>query len=96
MTIDHIGLPFVLPYSHIRGQAIVTKTLYLCKSSFGLLKRSGMSREFLERLEVFHLQRIILILLPLIGNLLDVPTKREWETITQWGKQYGTLNILRL
>ena len=31
--------------------------------------------------------------LPLIGNLLDVPTKREWETITQWGKQYGAWSI---
>lgn len=27
--------------------------------------------------------------LPLFGNLFDMPRKREWETITDWGQRYG-------
>lgn len=27
--------------------------------------------------------------LPIIGNLLDIPRQREWETITRWGQRYG-------
>lgn len=29
--------------------------------------------------------------LPVLGNVLDMPRKNEWETITKWGKQYGAL-----
>lgn len=34
--------------------------------------------------------------LPIIGNLLDVPSKREWETITKWGHQYGALSSVHI
>jgi hypothetical protein len=27
--------------------------------------------------------------LPLLGNLFDMPTSREYEVYTQWGKKYG-------
>ena len=27
--------------------------------------------------------------LPLIGNLLDVPTSFEWETYSRWGKEFS-------
>lgn len=27
--------------------------------------------------------------LPLLGNLLDMPTEKEWLTFTEWGKKYG-------
>ena len=27
--------------------------------------------------------------LPVIGNLLDLPSERQWETYAQWSKQYG-------
>ena len=27
--------------------------------------------------------------LPLIGNLLSMPTRAEWETLTKWGKEYS-------
>lgn len=27
--------------------------------------------------------------LPILGNILDMPRKNEWETISEWGKQYG-------
>jgi hypothetical protein len=26
---------------------------------------------------------------PLIGNVLELPRVREWETYAQWSKQYG-------
>ena len=29
--------------------------------------------------------------LPIIGNLLDLPKDKEWETFTDWGRQYGEL-----
>lgn len=29
--------------------------------------------------------------LPLIGNALDMPRKREWETLTKWAHKYGEL-----
>jgi hypothetical protein len=28
--------------------------------------------------------------LPLIGNLLDMPAKFEWETYHKWCKEFGT------
>ncbi|KDR66544.1 hypothetical protein GALMADRAFT_259056 [Galerina marginata CBS 339.88] len=28
--------------------------------------------------------------LPLLGNLLDLPTSFEWETYTRWGKEYNS------
>lgn len=28
--------------------------------------------------------------LPLLGNILDLPRKHEWETFTKWGRVYGT------
>ena len=27
--------------------------------------------------------------LPLLGNVLDMPTSREYETYTRWGKEFG-------
>lgn len=27
--------------------------------------------------------------LPLIGNVLDMPTEKEWETFAHWGDVYG-------
>ena len=27
--------------------------------------------------------------LPLLGNLLDMPTEREWVKFTAWGNQFG-------
>lgn len=29
--------------------------------------------------------------LPIIGNILDMPGRNEWETARQWGTQYGEL-----
>lgn len=28
--------------------------------------------------------------LPLIGNILDMPTEQEWLTFAQWGDKWGT------
>ncbi|KAG6902463.1 hypothetical protein C0995_016325 [Termitomyces sp. Mi166 len=28
---------------------------------------------------------------PLIGNVLDIPSKQEWETFSKWGEQYGRM-----
>ncbi len=28
--------------------------------------------------------------LPFIGNLLDMPTEKEWLTFAKWGERYGT------
>lgn len=30
---------------------------------------------------------------PLIGNLLDLPAEREWETYTEWSKRYGMCRV---
>lgn len=27
---------------------------------------------------------------PLIGNVLDMPREKEWETYERWSRQYGT------
>ena len=27
--------------------------------------------------------------LPLIGNMLDMPTSHEWKTFAQWGDRWG-------
>ena len=27
--------------------------------------------------------------LPLIGNVLDMPTQKDWETYAQWGDTFG-------
>ena len=32
--------------------------------------------------------------LPVIGNLLDMPTSFEWETYHKWSKELGTFNLL--
>ena len=29
--------------------------------------------------------------LPIIGNVLDMPTSHEWLTFAKWGVQWGTL-----
>lgn len=29
---------------------------------------------------------------PLIGNLFDVPTERQWEAWAEWGKKYGDIS----
>lgn len=31
---------------------------------------------------------------PLLGNLLDMPTAKEWLTFAQWGRTYG-INLTR-
>ncbi|KAK7022936.1 hypothetical protein VNI00_016826 [Paramarasmius palmivorus] len=33
--------------------------------------------------------------LPLVGNLLDLPTSFEWITFAEWGRKFGTLRISR-
>jgi hypothetical protein len=33
--------------------------------------------------------------LPLIGNLLSMPSGAQWETFTKWGKEYGSCLIPR-
>lgn len=33
---------------------------------------------------------------PIIGNLLDWPRSKEWETFEQWKHQYGTHHIYYL
>lgn len=30
--------------------------------------------------------------LPLIGNLLDMPSDKEWLTFARWGNEYGKLS----
>ncbi|KAJ8519420.1 hypothetical protein ONZ45_g3613 [Pleurotus djamor] len=32
--------------------------------------------------------------LPILGNALDFPLSRPWETYTRWGKQYGDLTYI--
>ena len=27
--------------------------------------------------------------LPIIGNMLDMPTSHEWKTFAQWGERWG-------
>ncbi|KDQ64908.1 hypothetical protein JAAARDRAFT_28562 [Jaapia argillacea MUCL 33604] len=34
--------------------------------------------------------------LPLIGNLLDMPSVEEWRTLAQWTHEYGDLTYLRI
>jgi hypothetical protein len=34
--------------------------------------------------------------LPLLGNLLDMPTSQEWLTFANWGKKWGTLFVFLL
>lgn len=34
--------------------------------------------------------------LPLIGNLLDMPKKMEWEQYNRWSKEYGTPVTLQI
>ncbi len=29
--------------------------------------------------------------IPLIGNLLDLPSEKEWLTFAKWGEKYGLL-----
>ena len=31
--------------------------------------------------------------LPIIGNLFDIPFKKEWITFTEWGKSYGEIDF---
>ncbi|KAG6868405.1 hypothetical protein C0993_003642, partial [Termitomyces sp. T159_Od127] len=33
---------------------------------------------------------------PVIGNVFDIPSKREWETFTKWGKKYGEICSVRI
>lgn len=30
--------------------------------------------------------------LPVIGNALDIPLKREWETLSRWAEEYGAFD----
>ncbi|KAH7888012.1 cytochrome P450 [Phlebopus sp. FC_14] len=32
--------------------------------------------------------------LPLLGNLLDMPSERPWETFAKWGEKYGSWGIV--
>ncbi|KAH8806862.1 cytochrome P450 [Flagelloscypha sp. PMI_526] len=34
--------------------------------------------------------------LPLLGNLLDMPTQEEWKTFSEWGRKYGGLVSVNL
>jgi len=31
--------------------------------------------------------------LPLVGNVLDMPTQQEWKTFAQWGETWGTHSL---
>jgi hypothetical protein len=31
--------------------------------------------------------------LPILGNLLDMPSHSMWETYSNWGKKYGTQKV---
>ncbi|KAI9449498.1 cytochrome P450 [Lactarius psammicola] len=33
---------------------------------------------------------------PLIGNIFDMPTCREWETFTEWGQKYGPITYFHM
>lgn len=33
--------------------------------------------------------------IPIIGNLLDMPSEREWETFTKWGQKWGTSSYMQ-
>lgn len=32
--------------------------------------------------------------LPIIGNMLDMPSSQEWLTFAKWGQQWGTLLLI--
>ena len=32
--------------------------------------------------------------LPLLGNLLDMPSSQEWLTFAEWGRKWGTLSYI--
>lgn len=32
---------------------------------------------------------------PIVGNLFDMPSSREWETFTQWGEKWGMYDKLQ-
>ncbi|KAF8874936.1 hypothetical protein BD779DRAFT_230375 [Infundibulicybe gibba] len=34
--------------------------------------------------------------LPIIGNLLDMPTDKQWEVFGEWSKIYGAINSFTL
>ncbi|KAI0270485.1 cytochrome P450 [Gloeopeniophorella convolvens] len=34
--------------------------------------------------------------LPVLGNLLDIPTRSPWATYARWGKQYGPVTSVRV
>ncbi|KAG6908101.1 hypothetical protein DXG01_006138 [Tephrocybe rancida] len=48
----------------------------------GILARRGMQREPLPPGPRGY---------PLIGNVLDLPSTKQWLTFTEWGKQYGEI-----
>ena len=33
--------------------------------------------------------------LPVIGNVLDMPSEKEWLTFAQWGETWGTRSLIR-
>ncbi|KAH9049218.1 cytochrome P450 [Lactarius deliciosus] len=33
---------------------------------------------------------------PLIGNIFDMPSSREWETFTEWGRKYGPITYFHM
>ncbi|KAG5723754.1 O-methylsterigmatocystin oxidoreductase [Termitomyces sp. T112] len=33
---------------------------------------------------------------PLVGNVLDMPSKQEWVTFTKWGQQYGKICSIKI
>ena len=34
--------------------------------------------------------------LPLLGNILDMPQQKEWETFAEWAKEFGELDEVPL
>lgn len=65
--------------------AIATATLLLLLSL----------RKYVSRLKQTHSLPPGPPKLPLIGNLLDLPTEQEWRVYARWGELYGRSNYTK-
>ena len=69
--------PMVLSFLHLADLVFVTLTLSILYSLFSQTRRRAPLLPGPKGL-------------PLIGNVLDMPTQQEWKTFTQWGETWGT------